>query len=242
METMRREGYEFAVSRPRIITRKGPDGETLEPYEEVVIDVPEAFIGVVIEALGTRRGEMLEMRGSGSRESGTSGLTRMLYRVPARGLFGYRNEFLTDTRGEGMLHHRFLGYGPWAGNVGGRERGVMVCMTDGVSVAYALWNLQERGILFIRPGVEVYGGMVVGEHARAGDLEVNVTKGKKLSNVRASGADEAIQLETARPLTLETGLEFIGDDELMEVTPSAIRLRKRHLKLHERKKASRRVG
>ncbi|HEX6133234.1 MAG TPA: translational GTPase TypA [Longimicrobiales bacterium] len=237
METMRREGYEFAVSRPRIITKKGPGGELLEPYEEVVIDVPEAFVGVVIEKLGGRRGEMLEMRSSGQGEG--SGLTRIVYRMPARGLFGYRSEFLTDTRGEGVLHHRFSGYGPWAGTIRSRDRGVMVCMADGVSVAYSLWNLQERGTLFIPPGVPVYEGMIVGENARPGDLEVNVTKGKKLTNIRAAGADDAILLETPRQLTLETALEFIGDDELVEVTPQAIRLRKRFLKQHERKKASR---
>ncbi len=237
METMRREGYEFAVSRPRIITKKGPDGELLEPYEEVVIDVPEGFVGVVIEKLGGRRGEMLEMRSAGQGEG--SGLTRIVYRMPARGLFGYRSEFLTDTRGEGVLHHRFSGYGPWAGTIRSRDRGVMVCMADGVSVAFSLWNLQERGELFIGPGVDVYEGMVVGSNARPGDLEVNVTKGKKLTNIRAAGADEAIQLETPRAHTLESALEFIGDDELVEVTPAAIRLRKRFLKQHERKKAAR---
>jgi GTP-binding protein len=235
METMRREGYEFAVSRPRIITKKGPDGEVLEPYEEVVIDVPEAFVGVVIEVLGGRRGEMLEMRGAGE----GSGLTRIVYRMPARGLFGYRSEFLTDTRGEGVLHHRFSGYGPWAGSIRSRDRGVMVSMADGTSVAFSLWNLQERGALFIGPGVPVYEGMIVGENSRPGDLEVNVTKGKKLTNIRAAGADDAILLETPKMLTLESALEFIGDDELVEVTPAAIRLRKRFLKQHERKKASR---
>jgi GTP-binding protein len=237
METMRREGYEFAVSRPRIITKKGPDGELLEPYEEVVIDLPERFVGVVIEVLGSRRGEMLEMRSSGQGEG--SGLTRIVYRMPARGLFGYRSEFLTDTRGEGVLHHRFNGYGPWAGSIRSRDRGVMVCMADGTSVAFSLWNLQERGAIFIGPGVPVYEGMIVGENARPGDLEVNVTKGKKLTNIRAAGADDAIVLETPRQITLEGALEFIGDDELVEITPAAIRLRKRFLKLHERKKASR---
>ncbi|MCI0435799.1 MAG: translational GTPase TypA [Gemmatimonadetes bacterium] len=242
METMRREGYEFAVSRPRIITRPGPGGEVFEPYEEVVIDVPDSFVGVVIEKLGTRRGQMLEMRTGGASGHGTGALVRIVYKVPARGLFGYRSEFLTDTRGEGVLHHRFLEYGPWAGPVRGRERGVMVCMTDGPSVAYSLWNLQERGALFIGPGIETYEGMIVGEHARAGDLEVNVTRGKKLTNIRAAGADDAIQLEPPRLITLESALEFIADDELVEITPAAIRLRKRHLKTHERKKASRMAG
>ncbi len=242
METMRREGYEFAVSRPRIITRPGDHGEVLEPYEEVVIDVPELFVGVVIEKLGGRRGQMLEMKNTSIRDVQTAGLVRIVYRVPARGLFGYRSEFLTDTRGEGVLHHRFLGYGTWAGEVRTREHGVLVCMADGASVAFSLWNLQERGTLFIGPGVAVYEGMIVGENARAGDLEVNVTKGKKLTNIRAAGADEAIMLEPPRAVSLEAALEFIADDELVEITPAAIRLRKRLLKLHERKKASRKAG
>jgi len=239
METMRREGYEFAVSRPRIITRKTAEGEIQEPYEETVIDVPEAYVGVVIEKLGSRRGQLMEMGNSGRNQGG---LVRMVYRIPARGLFGYRSEFLTDTRGEGVLHHRFGGYAPWAGPLRGRDRGVMVSMVDGVSVAYALWNLQDRGQLFIGPGVEVYEGMIVGEHTRPGDLDVNVAKGKKLTNIRAAGADDAILLETPRQITLESALEFIGDDELVEVTPAAIRLRKRHRKAHERKKASRMAG
>ena len=238
METMRREGYEFAVSRPRIITRSGPHGEVLEPFEEVLIDVPEAYVGVVIQKLGSRRGQMLEMRNTG-RSDGTGGLVRIVYKVPARGLFGYRGEFMTDTRGEGVLHHRFSGYGPWAGEIETRERGVMVSMAEGTSVAFALNNLQERGKLFIGPGIDVYEGMIIGEVAREGDLEVNVMKGKKLTNMRASGADDAIQLEPPRLLTLENALEFIADDELVEVTPAAIRLRKRFLKAHERKKAQR---
>lgn len=243
METMRREGYEFAVSRPRVITRRGPDGELLEPYEEVIIDVPEAFVGVVIETLGARKGEMLEMRNAGGRAGeADAGLVRLVYRIPARGLFGYQTEFMTDTRGEGTLHHRFAGYGPWAGTIRSRERGVLVSMVDGVSVAYALFNLQDRATLFIGPGVEVYEGMIVGENARAGDMEVNVTRGKKLTNIRAAGSDENILLEPPRRLTLEAALEFIADDELVEVTPGAIRLRKRHLKAHERKKAARRAG
>ena len=237
METMRREGYEFAVSRPRIITKKGPHGEVLEPFEEVLIDVPEAHVGIVIQKLGSRRGQMLEMRNTG-RSDGTGGLVRIVYKVPARGLFGYRSEFLTDTRGEGVLHHRFSGYAPWAGEIETRERGVMVSMAEGVSVAFALYNLQERGKLFIGPVTDVYEGMIVGEVARSGDLEVNVMKGKKLTNMRASGADDAIALEPPRQLTLESALEFIADDELVEITPTAIRLRKRFLKAHERKRAA----
>ncbi len=239
METMRREGYEFAVSRPRVITKKD-HGQTLEPYEEVTIDVPESFTGVVIEKLGQRRAEMLEMRQTGAK--GEGGLVRLVYKIPARALFGYRSEFMTDTRGEGTIHHRFAGYGPWAGPVKTRERGVLVSMMEGVSVAYALWGLQERGALFIGPGIDTYEGMIVGENTRPGDMDVNVTKGKKLTNIRASGADEAIQLEPPRLMTLEMALEFIADDELVEITPAAVRLRKRFLKQHERKKASRMAG
>jgi GTP-binding protein len=233
METMRREGFEFAVSRPRVITRADEQGNLMEPYEEVLVDVPETFVGTVIEGLGKRKGEMVEMR------AGAGGLSRLVFRIPARGLFGYRNDFLTDTRGEGIMHHRFLEWGPWAGTIKRRERGVMVSMIDGTSVAYSLFNLQERGTLFIDPGVPVYEGMIVGEHARAGDLDVNVAKGKKLTNIRTTSADENIQLEPPRRLGLEIALEYIADDELVEVTPSAIRLRKRHLKAHERKKAAR---
>jgi GTP-binding protein len=233
METMRREGYEFAVSRPRVITRADEQGQLLEPYEEVLVDVPEAFVGTVIEGLGKRKGELVEMRG------GSGGLSRLVFRIPARGLFGYRSDFLTDTRGEGIIHHRFLEWGPWAGAIKRRERGVMVSMIDGTSVAYSLFNLQERGALFIDPGVPVYEGMIVGEHSRSGDLDVNVAKGKKLTNIRTTSADENIQLEPPRRLGLEPALEYIADDELVEVTPSAIRLRKRHLKAHERKKAAR---
>ncbi len=233
METMRREGYEFAVSRPRVITRAGDDGSMLEPYEEVIVDVPEAFVGTVIEGLGKRKGELIEMR------AGAGGLNRLVFRIPARGLFGYRNDFLTDTRGEGVMHHRFLEWGAWAGTIKRRERGVLVSMIEGTSVAYSLFNLQERGTLFIEPGVPVYEGMIVGEHARPGDLDVNVAKGKKLTNIRAASADENILLEPPRRLGLEPALEFIADDELVEVTPSAVRLRKRHLKAHERKKAAR---
>ncbi len=242
METMRREGYEFAVSRPRVITRRGLDGELMEPYEEVTIDVPERFTGTVIESLGQRKGQMLEMRNAGAAAGSLTGLVRMVYRIPARGLFGYRGDFLTETRGEGQLHHRFLEYGPWAGDLRSRERGVLVSMVDGTSVGYALYNLQDRATLFIRPGVECYEGMIVGENARPGDMEVNVAKGKKLTNIRASGSDDNIMLEPPLVMTLEAALEFIEEDELVEITPAAIRLRKRHLKAHQRKKAGRKAG
>jgi len=233
METMRREGYEFQVSRPRVITREGPNGERLEPYEELAIDVPEEFLGTVIEKLGPRRAEMIEMKNPGQ------GLVRVLYRIPARGLFGYRSEFLTDTRGTGIMHHRFLEYGPWAGPLAGRSRGVLVSMENGVVVAFALFNLQERSTLFVKPGDPVYEGMICGESARPGDMDVNPSKEKKLTNMRTKSADENIQLAPPRELTLEAALEYIEDDELIEVTPTAIRMRKRELSTIEPKKISR---
>jgi GTP-binding protein len=233
METMRREGYEFQVSRPRVITREGPNGERLEPYEELAIDVPEEFLGVVIEKLGSRRAAMLEMKNPGQ------GLVRLLYRIPARGLFGYRSEFLTDTRGTGIMHHRFLEYGPWAGPLAGRMRGTLVSMEAGVIVAFALANLAERATLFVAPGDAVYEGMLVGENSRPGDMDVNPTREKKLTNMRSKSSDENIQLEPPRELTLEGALEYIEEDELIEVTPAAIRLRKRFLSANDRKKLSR---
>jgi GTP-binding protein len=233
METMRREGYEFQVSRPRVITKEGPNGERLEPYEELAIDVPEEFVGAVIEKLGPRRADMIEMKNPGQ------GLVRLLYRIPARGLFGYRSEFLTDTRGTGIMHHRFLEYGPWAGPLAGRTRGSLVSMENGSIVAFALFTLQERSTLFVSPGEPVYEGMIIGESARPGDMDVNPTREKKLTNMRSKGADEMIQLEPPRELTLEAALEYIEDDELIEVTPRAIRLRKRFLSTSDRKRLSR---
>ena len=233
METMRREGYEFQVSRPRVITREGANGERLEPYEELMIDVPEEFLGAVIEKLGPRRGEMIEMKNPGQ------GMTRLSYRIPARGLFGYRSEFLTDTRGTGLIHHRFLEYGPWAGPLAGRTRGTLVSMEGGVIVAFALANLAERATLFVEPGDPVYEGMIVGENSRPGDMDVNPTKEKKLTNMRSKSTDENIQLEPPRVLTLESALEYIEEDELIEITPAAIRLRKRHLSTSDRKRMSR---
>ena len=233
METMRREGYEFQVSRPRVITREGPNGERLEPYEELMIDVPESFLGAVIEKLGPRRAEMLEMKNPGQ------GMVRLRYRIPARGLFGYRSEFLTDTRGTGVIHHRFYDYGPWAGPLAGRTRGTLVSMEAGTIVTFALANLQERSTLFVGPGDSVYEGMIVGENSRPGDMDVNPTKEKKLTNMRSKASDENVQLEPPRELTLEGALEYIEDDELIEVTPGAIRLRKRFLSANDRKKLSR---
>ncbi|MCY7380075.1 MAG: translational GTPase TypA [Gemmatimonadaceae bacterium] len=233
IETMRREGYEFQVSRPRVILKTGVSGERLEPYEELAIDVPEDFLGAVIEKLGPRRGEMIEMRNPGQ------GLTRVLYRIPARGLFGYRSEFLTDTRGTGIMHHRFLEYGAWAGSLATRMRGTLVSIENGTIIAFALAALQERSTLFVSPGEAVYEGMIVGENSRPGDMDVNPTKEKKLSNMRTTGTDENIRLEPPRELTLEGALEYIEDDELIEVTPKSIRLRKRLLGQSDRKKISR---
>ncbi len=233
METMRREGYEFQVSRPRVILKDGPDGERLEPYEELTIDVPEEYMGVVMEKLGPRKTEMTEMRNPGQ------GMVRLTFRIPSRGLFGYRSEFLTDTRGTGMMHHRFLEYGPWAGPLSGRKRGVLVADREAPVVGFALANLQERAQMFVAPGELVYEGMIVGENSRPGDMDVNVGKEKKLSNMRTTSTDENIQLEPPRPITLEYALEYIEEDELIEVTPENIRLRKRSLQATERKKAQR---
>ncbi len=233
METMRREGYEFQVSRPRVLMREGLAGEALEPYEELVAEVPESRMGTVIEKLGGRRGELLEVRPTGR------GPVRLRFRIPARGLFGYRTEFLTDTRGDGLMHHRFLEYGPWAGTLPGRERGAVVADRRGVAVAYAIFGLQERATFFLGPGAPVYEGMILGVHARAGDLDVNACRGKKLTNVRAAAADDNVRLEPPRAVTLESALEFIADDELIEVTPHAVRLRKRILDAGARRKAAR---
>jgi GTP-binding protein len=233
IETMRREGYEFQVSRPRVIIKTGVNGEKLEPYEELAIDVPEDYLGAVIEKLGPRRGEMIEMKNPGQ------GLVRVLYRIPARGLFGYRSEFLTDTRGTGIIHHRFLEYGAWAGALATRSRGTLVSMENGTIIAFALAALQERSTLFVSPGEPVYEGMIVGENSRPGDMDVNPTKEKKLTNMRTTGTDENIRLEPPRELTLEGALEYIEDDELIEVTPRSIRLRKRLLAQSDRKKISR---
>jgi GTP-binding protein len=233
METMRREGFEFQVSRPRVITRIGEGGERLEPYEELMIDVPEEYIGTVIEKLGPRRSELLEMKNPGQ------GMVRMTFRIPARGLFGYRSEFLTDTRGTGVMHHRFMDYGPWAGPLAGRKNGVLVADRVGSVVAFALGNLQERAQMFVSPGDEVYEGMIAGENSRPGDMDVNVTKEKKLTNMRTTASDENVQLEPPRQITLEYALEYIEEDELIEVTPKSIRLRKRALAAIDRKRAAR---
>ncbi|RMH42617.1 MAG: translational GTPase TypA [Alphaproteobacteria bacterium] len=233
IENMRREGFELSISRPQVLTRD-EGGQRLEPIEEVTIDVDDEFAGAVIEKLtGPRRGDLVEMRPSGA------GKTRIVAHVPSRGLIGYHGEFLTDTRGTGIMNRVFHDWGPWRGPISGRRAGVLISMEQGTSVAYALWNLEERGRLFIGPQEPVYQGMIIGEHARDNDLEVNPLKGKKLTNIRAAGSDEAVRLTPPVRLTLEQAIAYVNDDELVEVTPKAIRLRKRFLDPHERKRQAR---
>ncbi|MEO6334339.1 MAG: translational GTPase TypA [Pyrinomonadaceae bacterium] len=231
IEMMRREGYEVQVAKPEVITKKDEKtGETLEPIEQVVIDVPEEFIGVVTEALGRRKGQMTKMINNGS------GRVRLEYEVPSRGLIGFRGEFLTETKGTGLLNTLFLRFDKWQGEMKGRSTGSLVSDRMGETNTYALYNLQERGTLFVKPQIKVYEGMIVGENARAVDLDVNPIKEKKLSNMRTTSADEAMRLVPIREMSLERALEFIADDELIEVTPKSIRLRKRVLKANERPK------
>ena len=232
IENMRREGYELAVSRPRVVTREVA-GVVEEPWEALTVDVDDAHQGAVMQELGGRRGELVHM------ESDQRGRTRLDYRIPARGLIGFQGEFMNLTRGTGLMSHVFDGYAPQKGEVPDRRNGVLVSQDDGAAVAYALWNLQERGRMFVSPGEPVYEGMVIGIHSRDNDLVVNPIKTKKLTNVRAAGKDDAILLTPPVKLTLEYAVEFIADDELAEVTPKSIRIRKRHLKEHERKRASR---
>jgi GTP-binding protein len=234
IETMRREGFELSVGRPRVIFRTDPaTGQRLEPIEEVQVDVDEDYSGVVVEKLGQRRGELIDMQPSGG------GKTRMTFRVPARGLIGYHGEFMTDTRGTGVMSRIFHAYEPYKGPIEGRRNGVLISNGDGVAVAYALWYLEERGPLFISPGEQVYQGMIIGEHSRGTDLEVNPLKGKQLTNIRTHAKDEAVRLTPPRTMTLEKAIAYIEDDELVEVTPKSIRLRKRLLDPHARKRASR---
>jgi GTP-binding protein len=230
IETMRREGYELMVSQPQVIFKTGDDGEKLEPYEEVVIDLDEAYSGPIIEELGRRGGRMQEMAPAGE------GRMRLEYLCPARGLIGYRSQFLTDTRGTGLMHHNFKHYGPYAGAIKTRPNGVLIAQDPGETNAYALFYLQDRGQLFMGPGMKVYGGQIIGLHSRDNDLVVNPWKAKKLTNIRTTAADEKLTLSPPRAFTLESALEFINDDELVEVTPKSIRLRKRILDQNERKR------
>jgi GTP-binding protein len=237
IENMRREGFELSISRPRVLMREDENGQLLEPIEEVTIDVDDDHSGAVIEKLtGPRKGEMTEMKPSGT------GKTRIIAHVPSRGLIGYHGEFLTDTRGTGVLNRVFHGWAPHKGPIPGRRAGVLISMENGEAVAYALWNLEERGRMFIGPQEKVYQGMIIGEHSRENDLEVNPLKGKKLTNVRASGTDEAVRLTPHIQMSLEQAIAYIDDDELVEVTPNVIRLRKRHLDPHERKRAAKTIS
>ncbi|MEH6547440.1 MAG: translational GTPase TypA, partial [Sneathiella sp.] len=234
IETMRREGFELSISRPRVLFREDKvTGQTLEPQEEVVVDVDDEFSGVVVEKMALRKGTMTDMRPSGG------GKTRITFICPTRGLIGYHGEFLTDTRGTGIMNRLFDSYVPHKGTIPGRRNGVLIANSTGKSVSFALWNLEARGFFFIGSGVDVYEGMVLGEHNRPNDLEVNALKAKQLTNIRASGTDEAVRLTTPRKMSLEQAIAYIDDDELVEVTPNFIRLRKFHLDPHERKKASR---
>lgn len=232
IETMRREGFELSISRPRVLFRE-EDGVRMEPIEEVTVDVDEEYSGAVVEKLTQRKGELQEMRPGGG------GKTRIIALAPSRGLIGYHGEFLTDTRGAGVMARIFHSWAPHKGPIQGRRAGVLISMEQGKSVAYALWNLEERGFMFIGSGEDIYEGMIIGENNRPGDLIVNPLKGKKLTNVRASGKDDAVALTTPRRLSLEEAIAYIADDELLEVTPNYLRLRKRHLDPHERKRLSR---
>ncbi len=231
IENMRREGFELSISRPQVIMREDENGQRVEPIEEVTIDVDDEYSGAVIEKItGARKGELAEMKQAGA------GKTRIIAHVPSRGLIGYHGEFLTDTRGTGVLNRVFHGWAPHKGSIPGRRAGVLISMEDGEAVAYALWNLEDRGRMFVGPQAKVYQGMMIGEHSRENDLEVNPLKGKKLTNVRASGTDDAVRLTPHINFSLEEAIAYINDDELVEVTPTTIRLRKRYLDPHERKR------
>jgi GTP-binding protein len=234
IETMRREGFELSVSRPKVLLERNADGDLLEPVEEVVIDVDEEHTGVVVQKLSERKGEMIEMRPSGG------GRVRLVFHAPTRGLIGYQGELLTDTRGTAVMNRLFHGYDAYRGEIVGRRNGVLISNDQGEAVAYALWNLEDRGPMMIEPGWKVYRGMIVGEHTRGNDLEVNVLKGKKLTNIRTHAKDEAVRLIPPIQMTLEKALAYITDEELVEVTPKAIRLRKKLLDPNERKKDERR--
>ena len=233
IENMRREGFELSVSRPRVLFKTGENGEKLEPYEQVVVDVDEEFSGVVVEKLSIRKAELQDMRPSGG------GKLRIIFHAPSRGLIGYQAEFLSDTRGTGVINRLFHAYGPYKGDIAGRRNGALISTDQGEAVAYAIFNLQDRGMMFINPQDKVYQGMIVGEHTRDNDLEINVLKGKQLTNIRASGTDEAVRLIPPRRMTLEEMMSYINDDELVEVTPKSLRLRKVMLDPNERKRASR---
>jgi GTP-binding protein len=233
IETMRREGFELSVSRPKVLFRRDPEGNLLEPIEEVVIDVDQEHSGIVVQKLAERRGEMTEMRPSGG------GRVRLVFHAPTRGLIGYQSELLTDTRGTAVMNRLFHAYGPHRGPIAGRSNGVLLSTDTGEAVAYALWNLEDRGPMMIEPGWKVYRGMIVGEHTRGNDLEVNVLKGKKLTNIRTHSKDEAVRLTPPIQMTLERAMSYIQEDELVEITPKSIRLRKKTLDPNDRKREER---
>ena len=233
IETMRREGYEFAVSKPEVLFKRNEDNKLLEPIEHVIVDVPDAHIGTVIEILGRRKGEMVNMMPTGD-------VIRAEFYVPARGLIGFRTEFLTSTRGSGIIHHTFHDYQPYKGNIIGRTKGALVSMETGSSTAYALEMVQERGVMFVSPGIEIYEGMVVGENSREDDMSVNPCRAKHLTNMRASGSDGIVRLDSPRQMSLEQFIEFIEDDELLEVTPVTLRIRKKILDSTARQRAAKR--
>jgi GTP-binding protein len=233
IETMRREGFELTVSRPKVLYKKDEAGGRLEPMEEVTIDVDEEFSSGVVDSLNRRKGEMLDMRSAGA------GKTRLMFRAPSRGLIGYQSQFLTQTRGTGVLNRIFDSYAAHKGSIEGRRNGALISTDAGVAVAYALFNLQDRGQMFVIPQTPVYQGMIVGEHNRDNDLEINVLKGKQLTNVRSSGTDEAVKLVPPRVMSLEQMMAYINEDELLEVTPKNLRLRKMYLDPHVRKRAAR---
>jgi len=239
LETMRREGFEMSVSRPRVLLQKDETGQTIEPYEEVIIDIEDEYTGAVVEKMTERKAELTDMRPSGH------GKTRIVFACPSRGLIGYQSQFLTDTRGTGVLNRLFKEYGPYKGDIQGRRNGALISTETGKAVAYAIWKLQDRGIMFITHNDDVYEGMIVGENSRDNDLDINVTRAKQLTNVRASGTDEACTLVTPRKLTLEAMMSYINDDELVEITPKTLRLRKRYLTPTERdlaKKAAKKAA
>jgi GTP-binding protein len=233
---MRREGFEMTVSRPRVVFKEDESGTRLEPIEEVIVDVDEEFSGVVVQKIAERKGDLIEMKPSGG------GRLRLVFHAPTRGLIGYHGELLSDTRGTAIMNRLFHGYAPYKGAIRSRHTGVLISNGEGEAVAYALWNLEDRGPMMITPQTKVYQGMIVGEHTRDNDLEVNVLKGKQLTNIRTTSKDEAVRLTTPMQMTLEKALAYINDDELVEITPQNIRLRKRFLDPNERKRAERAAG
>src|ERR1700731_3776497 len=234
IETMRREGFEMSISRPRVLFKTDPvSGQRLEPIEEIIVDVDEEFAGIVVDKMSRRKAELQEMRPSGG------GKLRLSFLAPTRGLIGYHGEFLTDTRGSGVMSRLFHGYAPYKGPIEGRRNGVLISNAQGAAVAYALWNLEERGPMFVTPGAEVYPGMIIGAHSRGNDLDVNPLKGKQLTNIRTTSKDEAVRLPPPQAMSLEEAIAYIEDDELVEVTPKAVRLRKRLLDINDRRRANR---